>query len=700
MSGARFWRPGSSVAPQASLPLSHSAPVELSAVGNNGRVTLPVLAARDSLLYSLEQKRTLILTAPTGSGKTTQLPQILASAGWAKPGGPSIAIALPRRVAVLASAARIVSERPTLSVGHVIRGACDTRPADSDIVVYETAALVDAARDDPLLSSFSVIVVDDAHERALHVDVLLALLRVVQRRRGDLRIVVAAAPPLDTAQLADFFGGERYAAAIHIEGPNTPFPVQILYAREPVSDYLGAASDAVKAVHADSAPGVASSSSVLVFVPTTDDTVTLCSMLAEWASSADINCPTVQAVPLHAHLLPSQQIAAVEREPPYHQSTSRSKSSYIMRVVVATSIAQSSLTIDGVTTVIDCGFDHLEVYSPNAQSRALAIVPASVVATNQRAARAGRTQPGTCLRLYTQHDFESRFPLETPPEIIRCDLSAALLALKATGVHDIASFSFLVPPTLDALAGATARLHALGAIGMNGALTADIGGRLATIPLPPHLGRALLAGEARGVGRQVAAVCAMIQVSQAVFLKSAPSSRDVFAVAEGDLITLFNVFRRYCSSKRSASWCKQHGINAVAMARAYKIRQILVKLLRGGNVDVRALAEDAALGMAARVCRALAKGLFANAAMVQPDGLTYQLALSGALAIIHPSSVLVGRSPRWVIAAEVVSTSRIFLRNVSFVQPAWLSSDVPSVFQHISAPVRFRRDAKRMRANG
>jgi ATP-dependent RNA helicase DDX35 len=677
MSGGRFWRPGSSAAP----PATQQAP-------SISHTELPVLAARAPVLFSLEQRRTLVLTAPTGAGKTTQLPQILATAGWAKPGSTCVALALPQRTAVLAAAARITAERSSASVGHVLRGYA-VQPADAEIVIYEAAALIDAARDDPLLSAFSVVVVDDAHQHALYVDVLLAMLRVVQRRRGDLRIVVAAEASLDVGLFVDFFGGDRHAAALHVAGPSTPFPVHIFYARDPVRDYLEAAFDSVKAVHADLSSTDAASCSVLVFVPTSDDTTSLSTVLADWAAESSALRPLVQVIAMNSSLPHAQENAAAER--------SVASTPAMKVVVVASSVTHDQLVVDGVATVIDCGYDCLEVYSPEAQSLSLAVAHVSQVAANQRAACAGRTRQGSCLRLYTQHDFETKLPRETPPEILRGDLSDALLSLKAAGVQDIASFSFLVPPSLDALAGALARLHALGAVDADGRLTGGIGYRLAAIPLPPHLGRALLAGEARGVGRQVAAVCAMLQVAKPLFATSSSSPRDVFAVAEGDAISLFNVFRRYCSSQRSSSWCARHGINALAMARALKIRQQLVRQLRSRNVDPDALAEDAGLGMAARISRALVSGLFANAAMMQADGLTYRLVLSGATAVIHPASVLNGRAPRWVIAAEVVRTSQLFLRNVTVVQPAWLSSDVPFVFQHVSAPVVNRRNNKRLR---
>jgi HrpA-like RNA helicase len=665
----------------------------------------------------------VLVTAETGSGKTTQLPQYLADAGWSSR-GRAVAVALPTRVAVLAAAARVAHDRrvPPADIGGRAVGYAlplhARRSPDTAIVYFTSAALVAVVREDPMLSAFSVVMVDDAHERSVTTDLLLAMLRIVQARRGDLRIVVASASLSSLTDFVDFYGGPPAVATLHI--PGRAFPVRLLYARSPVADYLDAALELVKASHAQwAATGRNPASDVLVFVPGVEQTRDLCDAIAEWAVHAapprppprrppphrrkrrrrggsdggdvdvdvdgdgdddddDGGTGTVYALPLHASLSPRHQLRALEQPPPRK-----------LKIVVATPVAELSLTIDGVATVVDCGLETLKVYSPTSHSFSFATVPISRASAAQRAGRAGRTQPGTCYRLYTRGHFEAALAPETPPEILRGDLSQALLMLKAVGVDDVGRFGFVVPPPEDALAGAMARLHSLGALGADGRLTRGVGERLADIPLPAHLGRAFLAGERRGVGRLLAVACSMLHVSRSVFTDPGGKIRDDFAVAEGDVVSLINVYRRYVSGSMSAQWCRNHGVCSSAMAQAHKIFQKLRGRLRAGCVDPAALAEDSGQSMASRVCRSLAVGMFANLCLVQSDGLTYRAVLSNVTgAAIHPSSVLAGRAPRWVVAADIVTTRRVWLHNVTVVQPHWVAADLPSVFETLSAATR------------
>lgn len=723
--GSKFWRPGDSAAPtRATVHVDKSLPTPVNAVETESgswhfpvpsQVHLPVHAFRLRFLHLVETHRVVVVTAATGSGKTTQLPQYLAASGWASR-RQAIAVVLPTRVAVLAAAARVAqncsiepSEIGGNEVGYVLQMQSRRSPGTA-IVFFSSAALVAAIRDDPLLQTYSVVMVDDAHERSIATDVLCGMLRVIQQKRGQLRVVISSASLQAPQDFLAFFGGPEAVASLRI--PGRMFPVRMFYAQNPVSDYLEAAVEIVKAVHGRWIQnGRRAGSDILVFVPGAEQAHEFCDVIAEWAVTsrgswrgrkskedrqrkrqryeASGRGPDaigdgdacIYALPLFASLPAEAQLKALEPA-----------QSGQLKVVAATNVAELSLTIPGVFTVIDCGLQTLKVYSPSSQSLGFATVPISRASAAQRAGRAGRAQAGECFRLYTKEYHASAMVPETPPEILRGDLSEALLMLRSIGVEDVSRFEFIAPPSVDALAGAMARLHSLGALRVDGQLTNHIGSRLADLPIPPHLGRALIAGEQRGVGRLVAAACAMLHVSRSVVvgtgdggLRARDAARDKFAVAEGDLVTLLNIHRRYVSSQRSPQWCRKHGLSAVALAHAHKLYRRLVGCLRGGGVDPNALREDAGRSIATRICRCFASGLFANLCEVASDGQSYRVVLSGLSgAVIHPSSVLVGRAPRWVVAAEIVSTHRTYLHNVTVVEPLWLACDIPSLFENLS----------------
>jgi ATP-dependent RNA helicase DDX35 len=686
----RFWRPGDRETPAPARPAAGPQP--------------PVYRHRLLFLHLLETHRTLLVTAPTGSGKTTQLPQYLADAGWSTR-GRAIAVVLPTRVAVLAATARVAQDRGippeeigASAVGYILPVQARRSP-DTAIVYCTPAALLAAVRKDPTLDAFSVVMVDDAHERPVAADVMFAVLRVIQSRRGNLRLVIASASLSGAADFVDFYGGPAAVARLRIEGIS--YPVRVVYARQAVRDYLDAAFDIIKAGYTHwRATGRQSGSDVLVFVPGVEQVHRLCEAIAEWTAApatpdddlsrdakrqrsaagggrvgvagSGVGSKPVHALPLHASLPPKHQLDALEVPP-----------SGTLKVVVATPVAQSSLTLSSISIVIDCGFENIRTSSPgNANTFYYATVPASKASALQRAGRAGRTRPGVCFRLYTRHHFETMLPAETAPEILNGDLAEATLALHSVGVRDLSVFSFIVPPPRDALASALGRLHALGALALNGERTA-LGVRLSAIPLPPPLARAFLEGERRGVGRFVACACAMLQVSKSLFTHhTRKCMREVFAAAEGDCVSFVNIFKRWANSGMSPSWSSRHGISQAALVEAHKLARILKQRLRRSAVDFSALAEDAGKSLASRINRSFAVGLFATLSVLTPDGYTYQEVLApAATAAIHPESVLYGRCPRYVVAAEVSKTSeRIWLRHVSVVESVWLVADLPSIF--------------------
>lgn len=695
---AKFWRPG-----EAPVPAPNDSDAEPTPRPRRAGPTLQraydgqprplIYEYREEFLSKLETNQVIILSADTGTGKTTQVPQFLTQAGWAQR-GYSIAIALPRRIAVLAATARIAQDRriPPREIGGSEVGYClrfeTRRSAHTQIIFYTIGTLLSTLKQDPFLSAYSVIVIDDVHERSISIDILLGLLRLILQARPSLRIVLCTALS-DTQQYFKYFESIAKCHVIHVQGRQ--HAVSVRYVAEPVPDYVDAASTACLALHEQwlKHPDHSDNQDILIFVPGVAEVDLVCKTLYEKVPDSKPHAGTkrkrrhgLQVAPLHAGLDISAQLSAL-----------MPASSGSQKVIVATNIAESSLTIESIQYVIDTGMQRDVIFSSDTNTSMLKTLPISKQAAEQRKGRAGRVRSGQCLRLYTKHAYDSMMPDHTTPEILKGDVTDVVLALAALGVSNVLAFNLLVAPPVEDLAAAYSRLHALGVVREDGTLTKSVGTLVADAPLPATMARALVAGEASGVGHQVASVCAMIEVSRLVFVdRRRFKGRQLFAAAEGDAITFLNVFRRYVNAGRSPRWCKKHGISPVAMEKAYKTCQVLRRSMRRARVDPDALARDAGASLASRVCRALVAGWHANAATVEPDGETYTVVQTGETARIHPESVLHGRAPSWIIAAETAHTTSKLLRCVAVIQPSWLAQDVPELFQDASAPLSESQD--------
>ena len=714
---------------------------------------LPVAAVRERLLAELRSADTTILVGETGSGKSTQVPPLILDAGLAR--GRRVAVTQPRRVAAASVATRVAAERGVPlggDVGYRVRFKDVTTEATR--LVYLTDGLL--ARDallDPALRRYGAVVLDEAHERTVQTDVLLGLVKAAQRERrrawdaweekkggargggagGDastkrpppppLRIVVMSAT-LDAAKFAAYFGGAR---VLHVAGRQ--FPVDLLYLRAPAPSYVDAALKAALQIHEEEAPG-----DVLIFMTGQDEIEALARLLRDRAAGArgPADCPSLTIAPLYAALSPDTQAVAFAPAPPGHR-----------KVVLATNVAETSVTVPGVRFVVDAGLVKARTFAARLGADSLQVVPVSQAQARQRAGRAGeragrggqgvgararglashltpppplllgREAPGKAFRLYTEAAFRGLAPT-TAPEVQRVDLSAVVLQLAALGVKHVPSFDFIDPPPTSSLLRAVELLLGLGALAPDGALT-PVGRGMARLPVDPPYGRALLAAAATGCGDDCAAVVAMAS-ADAVFA-DAPADRERaaalrarFASLDGDHVTLLRVFRGFQAAppRERKRWCADFFLSHRALKRAADIHAQLM-----GHLD--ALPRDqgrrspelasAAEGDSAPLRRALVAGLFAHAAVREPGG-RYVVVATGQAVALHPSSVLVGggkggddgeaggggagggprgrpsRPPRpaCVVFDELLRTSRDYARVVTAVDPAWLPELAPAFF--------------------
>ncbi|CAK3892732.1 ATP-dependent RNA helicase DHX35 [Lecanosticta acicola] len=641
---------------------------------------LPIARHKDALLYTIEQHPVTVLIGQTGSGKTTQIPQYLEQAGWCNDGK----IIAPRRVAATTVAKRVAEEmRCQLGqeVGYSIRFE-DATSASTRIKFLTDGLLLREALVDPLLSRYSIIMVDEAHERSLSSDVLLGLLKKIRKRRADLKIVVSSA----TLQAEDFsrFFADSQPAADNIEDSSAhivsvegrAYPVDIHYLTDPCEDYLERAVKTIFEIHSSESDG-----DILVFLTGREEIETVMEMIADRLPSLPSGLQKMLPLPLFAGLTTEQQMYVFEPAP---EDT--------RKIICATNIAEASVTIDGIIYVIDSGFVKLRAYNPTSGIETLAATPVSKASATQRAGRAGRTKPGKCYRLYTEADFHSLSDA-TVPEIQRSNLAPTILQLKALGIDNIARFDFITPPPAELIIRALELLYSLGALDDYAKLTKPVGTRMAELALEPMLAKCLLSAPDFGCLSELLSIAAMVSLQGNVWFshdtkKAEETARRKFAVEEGDHLTLLNVYQAFVTKgKKDSKWCQQNYLNFKSMSRAVSIRNQLRRYLERFGMDVsESLSGNDVLRAGGRpkeesIRRCLTSGFFAHAARMMPDG-TFKTVDGGTTLHAHPSSLMFNRKADWVIFTEVMETGdKTFIRDVTKVEKAWLLEYAPEYYR-------------------
>ncbi|KAK5129320.1 hypothetical protein LTR08_003600 [Meristemomyces frigidus] len=652
---------------------------------------LPIARHKEALLYTIETFPVTVLIGQTGSGKTTQLPQYLEQGGWCND-GKLIAATQPRRVAATTVAKRVAEEmRCQLGqeVGYSIRFE-DVTSASTRIKFLTDGLLLREALVDPLLSRYSVIMVDEAHERSLSSDMLLGVLKKIRKRRPELRIVVSSA----TLQAEDFLRffvvddaetapsaaepGGSIGRIISIEG--RAFPVDIHYLTDSCDEYLERAVRTVFDIHASEPEG-----DILIFLTGREEIETAIEMIADRIPSLRNDADKLLPLPLYAGLTTEQQMYVFETAPENHR-----------KLICATNIAEASVTIDGIAFVIDSGFVKLRAYNPVTAIETLTATPVSKASATQRAGRAGRTKAGKCYRLYTEAAF-NKLEAATAPEIQRSNLAPTILQLKALGIDNIARFDFLTPPPAELIVRALELLYSLGALDEYAKLTVPLGIRMAELALGPMLAKCLLSAPTFGCLSEMLTIAAMTSLQGNIWFshdskKAEETARRKFAVEEGDHLTLLNVYQAFVTKgKKEAKWCQQHYLNFKSMSRAVSIRNQLRRYLERFGIDVsESLATNPTTASKAhdsqplheRIRRCLTSGFFAHAARMQADG-TFRTVDSGSLVLhAHPSSLMFNRKADWVVFTEVMETGeKTYVRDVSKIEKGWLVEYAPEYYR-------------------
>eukprot|EP01062_Namystynia_karyoxenos_P073017 TRINITY_DN6976_c0_g1_i1.p1 TRINITY_DN6976_c0_g1~~TRINITY_DN6976_c0_g1_i1.p1 ORF type:complete len:933 (+),score=278.37 TRINITY_DN6976_c0_g1_i1:67-2799(+) len=622
-----------------------------------GSEALPVSRLKQELLSAVAASRVLIVEGETGSGKTTQIPQFLVDGGFATPAS-GLVVTQPRRVAAVAAARRVAAERGVRlgeEVGYAVRFDECIGPQTRLRFVTDGVLLREALHR-PELGRYRVVIVDEAHERSLATDLLLALLRRLSASRPELRVLISSAT-LDCQRFSEFFGGAPVLSV-----PGRTHPVEVLYARQPVTHYAEEAVATALSLCEQEASG-----DVLVFLTGQEEIDWACRQLAaRWRPSGA--APEPYALPLYAALPQDRIRAAFAPAPDGHR-----------KVVFATNIAEASVTIDGVVHVVDSGFTKLGCWDAPTGVDSLQIVPVSKAGARQRAGRAGRTRPGVCYRLFTEQAFDNELPEQTPPEICRVDLTGSIIALKEMGLEP-SEVQFVDPPEPGALAAGLLAAFRLGALDDAGDLT-PLGRRLAAFPLEPRLARVLLAAESGGAAQcaDAAAVLGLLQGPQPVFTGArgeADAARRRLASPLGDHCTLLRVYNGWAAAggpRGGADWAREHHVSLGALRAAHDAKGQLLRLLRLPPAPPAAADADLP-AREAGLLQCFVAGCFERAARCAAQANTYHALGDGAAMGIHPSSVLwrAEAPPAWVIYHEAVRTTRDWMQHVSRVHPSWL----------------------------
>ncbi|XP_067905302.1 pre-mRNA-splicing factor ATP-dependent RNA helicase PRP16 isoform X2 [Heterodontus francisci] len=509
---------------------------------------LPIFAIREQLLNIIRDNNVVIVVGETGSGKTTQLTQYLSEDGYSNYG--MIGCTQPRRVAAM-SVAKRVSEEMNVNLGEEVGYAIRFEDCTSEqtVIKYMTdGILLRESLREADLDHYSAVIMDEAHERSLNTDVLFGLLREVVARRADLKLIVTSAT-MDAGKFAAFFGN---VPVFYI--PGRTFPVDIFFSKTPTEDYVEGGVKQALQIHLSTIPG-----DILIFMPGQEDIEVTCDQIVERLEELE-NAPQLAVLPIYSQL-PSDLQAKIFQKAP----------DGIRKCIVATNIAETSLTVDGIMFVVDSGYCKLKVFNPRMGMDALQIYPISQANANQRAGRAGRTGPGQCFRLYTQSAYKNEMLTTTVPEIQRTNLANVVLLLKSLGVQDLLQFHFMDPPPEDNMLNSMYQLWILGALDNTGSLT-PTGRMMVEFPLDPALSKMLIVSCDMSCSADVLIIVSMLSVP-AIFYRpkgreeESDQMREKFAVPESDHLTYLNVYLQWKNNNYSTIWSNEHFIHAKAMRK-------------------------------------------------------------------------------------------------------------------------------------
>lgn len=606
---------------------------------------LPVYEQKQLILDQLEKNQVIVVQSPTGSGKTTQIPVILHEAGYSKNG--MIAVTQPRRIAALSVSEFIAKQLKTSYpglVGYKMRFE-DKTSADTKIKIMTDGLLLQEMKLDPWMSKYSVIMVDEAHERSLNIDFCLGLLKRVLQARPDFKVIVSSAT-MNAQAFSKYFND---CPVVSIE--TQTFPVTLVYdppAIKPTTSTVTGAEAILAKIESTISRVLDNheSGDILIFLPG-EKIIKDCIQRLTYSSFHS----KIHIVPLYGRL-PKEEQEKVFNNAPFGKK----------KVVISTNIAETSVTIDGITTVIDCGLAKLNFYNPKTFTSSLIETPVSKASCNQRRGRAGRTCAGTCYRLYRRSDFESREEYTTE-EIFRTDLSEVLLRMSELGITDFENFDFISKPEKENILGALETLNMLKALNEDRTLS-KIGKLMVEFPLEPRVSRILVESIIHypDVLEETVIASAFLSTQSPFVLPpgeemDARAAHHAFRDMQGDFVSYVKLFRRYESMENKARFCQNNYLDEKVMKEITSIKEQIeeeiselgIPVTGGGSMDNYLCC--IAAGMIQFVCIR--------------EGRENYRSLTADHISIHPGSGMFRSDPLFIVAGEIVRTSRMFAMSVS-----------------------------------
>ncbi|MFT4125704.1 MAG: ATP-dependent RNA helicase HrpA [Gordonia sp. (in: high G+C Gram-positive bacteria)] len=632
---------------------------------------LPVSAARDEIAEAIANHQVIVIAGETGSGKTTQLPKICLELGRGVRG--AIGHTQPRRIAASSVARRIAAETGTElggAIGYSVRFN-DRSGADTLVKVMTDGILLREISTDPMLRAYDTIIVDEAHERSLNIDFILGYLRRLLPRRPDLKVIITSAT-IEPGRFAAHFGGATGASAVPIiEVSGRTYPVEVRYRPLTMRDGVDTGAETGGGEHADldlfqgidaaitELWGAHGRGDILVFLPTERDIRDAAAALSRrTAAGAEI-------VPLFARL------SIADQQRVFAPSDGR-------RIVLSTNVAETSLTVPGIRYVIDSGSARLSRYSTRTKVLRLPIEKVSQASARQRAGRCGRVAPGVCIRLYSEEDFAAR-PAFTDPEILRANLASVILQMTALRLGDIAEFPFVQAPDARAIRDGMGVLTELGAIDVvdgGGPRLTAVGRSMARMPVDPRIARMLVAARQEGCLDQVLVIAAALSIPDvrerpAEHREAADAAHRQFVVPGSDFLGYTALWdhliaqREALSNNQFRRWCERGFLHYLRIREWFDLHRQLRGIVAdlGWEIPVTERDPDA-------IHRAVLAGLLSNIAARNTEGREFTGARNTSL-MIFPGSPLAKKPPAFLMAAEIIETSRLFAHTVAGIDPVW-----------------------------
>ncbi len=644
---------------------------------------LPIIGKRKEIIEAIRKNQVVIVAGETGSGKTTQLPKFCIEAGRGLEG--LIGCTQPRRIAAITVANRIseeLGESVGQSVGYKIRFADHTHKDHGYIKLMTDGILLAEAQSDRYLNAYDTLIIDEAHERNLNIDFILGILRNLLKIRKDLKLIVTSAT-IDTEKFSAAFGG---APIVEVSG--RMYPVEVRFRRKTNTDdadeqtFAEQAADAVDDIIHQSHNG-----DILIFMPTEHDIIETCETLV------GRKYRRTSILPLYARLSAADQMKV------FASCAGR-------KIVVATNIAETSITVPGIRYVVDTGVARISKYDPRTRTTALPVLPISKSSADQRMGRCGRVENGICIRLFLKDDYENR-PLYTLPEILRANLSEVILRMIALKLGDVKSFPFIDPPPAKQIKDGVDMLLELGAItpDLNRKKSAisfkltNQGRLMAKIPMGPRLSRMLIEAWDQGCFMEVAVIVSALTISDPrekpkEAFKKAEAAHARFHDPASDFITLYNIWHACFQNAKSGKafirardlkiFCKTNYMSFRRMREWQNVHEQIIDIFEEAGFDIKKACparksygepdnpDEVFSARYMAIHKSILSGFLSNIAVKKEKNI-YQAAKQRE-AMIFPGSALFNKAGQWIVAAQMVETSRLFARNVAMINPEWLES--------------------------